>query len=82
MFLVSENGERACCGDKTYNVGSLECCNGMLNSVGTCPGSVTTPAPCACMNGGLCQTNGISTTCVCPSGYTGTYIDQSDSSIC
>ena len=45
----------------------------MLVSPGTCPGTGPDPAPsCACLNGGICQTVGISTTCQCPSGYSGT----------
>ena len=45
----------------------------MLVSPGTCPGTGPEPSPsCACMNGGVCETVGISTTCQCPSGYSGT----------
>ena len=63
----SEDGGRGCCGDKTYNIGSLDCCSDTLNPVGTCSAATTT-APCACLNGGVCETTGISTTCTCPQG--------------
>ena len=35
--FLTHKGNRACCGDKTYNVNKHDCCDGFISMIGQCP---------------------------------------------
>ena len=82
-FPYSSLAGKSCCSGKTFNVNAFECCEGNVETIGTCSYDPCYPNPCQY---GICsglsnQGSAQNFHCSCDTGWTGEICDQPDCQI-